>query len=211
MTILRGIYNRYLKTEFLNVKFRKHNKHNKISFSYVNKIDNVIAGKYSYGIINLYDFKNGSKLIIGNCCSIARNVTFCLGGEHNYKAISTFPFENVNDDKITSSSKGDIVIGDDVWIGMNSTILSGVKIGKGAVIAAGSIVTEDVDEFCIYGGVPAKFIKKRFDDSVIKKIKSIDYSKINDSNISEVAKLLNCTIDVNRLDDMLKDLDKILN
>lgn len=211
MKILKNIYNKYLKTELLNMRFRKNNKNNKISFSYVNEINNIVVGNYSYGVINLFDFKNGSKLIIGNCCSFARNVTFCLGGEHDYKTLSTFPFENVYSNKITSFSKGDIIIEDDVWIGMNSTILSGVKIGKGAIIAAGSVVTEDVEQYCIYGGVPAKFIKKRFNDDIIAKVKNIDYSKINDNNISEVANLLNCTIDPDYIDDILKKIDQILN
>lgn len=74
-------------------------------------------------------------------------------------------------------SKGDIIV-DDVWFGGDATIMSGVHIGKGAVIAAGAVVTKDVPPYAIVGGVPAKIIKYRFNENVIKKIIKIDFNKL---------------------------------
>lgn len=72
-------------------------------------------------------------------------------------------------------SKGDVIIGNDVWVGMNSMILSGVHIGNGAIIAAGAIVTKDVEPYSIVGGNPARVIKKRFDDTIIKRMEEIEW------------------------------------
>lgn len=80
-------------------------------------------------------------------------------------------------------SKGSIVIKDDVWVGANSLILSGVTIGQGAVVAAGSVVTKDVPPYAIVGGNPAKIIRYRFEEKIIKKLLKIDYSKINPDKI----------------------------
>lgn len=83
-----------------------------------------------------------------------------MSGEHNYSCFSTYPFHRyVIDGSFESISKGPIILEDDVWIGENCIILSGVKIGQGAVIAAGAIVTNDIPPYAIAGGVPAKVIK----------------------------------------------------
>lgn len=76
-----------------------------------------------------------------------------------------------------TQAKGNIIVNDDVWIGDSALILSGVEIGQGAVIAAGAVVTEDVPPYAVVGGVPAKVIKYRFRDDVIKELVKIDYAK----------------------------------
>lgn len=101
-----------------------------------------------------------SNLIIGKYCSIALEVKFFLGGNHRMDRVSTWIHPSVEDDNLRSS--GNITIGNDVWIGYNATIMSGVTIGDGAVIAANSTVVKDVPPYSITGGNPAKHIKHRF-------------------------------------------------
>lgn len=125
---------------------------------------------------------NGDRLIIGKFCSIACGAKFMFtSGNHSMKSLSnyTFPifFEEwgLNAKDITSAwdNKGDIVIGNDVWIGYEAIIMSGVRIGDGAVIASRAVVTKDVPPYTIVGGVPAKQIRKRFNDEVIDKLINI--------------------------------------
>jgi len=136
-------------------------------------------GEFTYGVPQIFDWEEGAKLIIGKFCSIADNVKIFLGGEHRTDWITTFPFsaKEFNDlfpeaKKIKGhpKTKGDVIIGNDVWIGYGAIILSGVKIGDGAVIGAGSIVTKDVLPYTIVAGNPAKIIRKRFSDQNIKKL-----------------------------------------
>ena len=122
---------------------------------------------------------NQDKLIIGKFCSIACGAKFLLNSSnHTQRSLSTYPFpiffEEWGLDKANVKSawdnKGDIVIGNDVWIGYEAVILSGVHIGDGAVIATRAVVTRDVPPYTIVGGIPAKAIKKRFDDATIAKL-----------------------------------------
>ncbi|QDO94174.1 CatB-related O-acetyltransferase [Formosa sediminum] len=136
-------------------------------------------GEGTYGNIRVLDYNEGTTLKIGNYSSIAANVTILLGGEHDYNLISTYPFYSLSKDNSLlgkdRESKGDVEIGHDVWIGTNVTILSGVKIGTGAIIGAGSVVTKNIPEFAIYAGSPARFIKMRFDEDQINKIKKMEW------------------------------------
>jgi acetyltransferase-like isoleucine patch superfamily enzyme len=132
----------------------------------------ITVGDYTYEVNNntVLLFKKNDSVVIGKFCSIAAGVRIIASGEHNYKAISTFPFyahylkKNVEKDTLT---KGNVIIGNDVWIGANAVILSGVTIGDGAVIGAGSIVTKDVPPYAIVFGVPAKLTKYRFNQDII--------------------------------------------
>lgn len=109
------------------------------------------------------------KLVIGDYVQIAPGVQIIMGGNntHNPKFISTYPFLNKEALKRSFEEKGDTVIGNDVWIGMNSMLMPGVKIGDGAIIAAQSVVTKDVAPYSLVGGNPAKLIKNRFSESEI--------------------------------------------
>jgi virginiamycin A acetyltransferase len=137
------------------------------------------VGKYTYGAPIVKDWHQGSTLKIGDFSSIAENVTILLGGNHPTEWISSFPFGIVFDEfkekhyNYPKLSKGSVIIGNDVWIGLNTTILSGVTIGDGAIVAAGSIVTKNVEPYAIVGGNPAKVIKKRFSDEAISKLLTI--------------------------------------
>jgi virginiamycin A acetyltransferase len=114
------------------------------------------------------------KLSIGKFCCIADGVRILLGGEHNYRNVSSYPFDNLfirfKQLGPTVKTKGDVVIGNDVWIGHSAMILSGVTIGDGAVIGAGSVVTRDVKPYAIACGNPAHIIKYRFNKYVIQRL-----------------------------------------
>jgi acetyltransferase-like isoleucine patch superfamily enzyme len=129
--------------------------------------DNVTIGDYTYVIgPNTYI----AEAVIGKFCSIARNVTIgpC---DHDYHWVSTHPFISSEFYKFIACEKpwpqkDAPVIGNDVWIGMNSVVLRGIRIGHGAVIAAGSVVTHDVDPYSIVAGVPSRHLKYRFPEHV---------------------------------------------
>ena len=143
---------------------------------------NIIVGDFTYfsdtdfeaHVLHHYDF-NGDKLIIGKFCQIASGVKFIMNGaNHQMNTVSTFPFYIFNgwQQNIPSLSdlplKGDTIIGNDVWIGQNATILPGVHIGDGAIIGMNSTVGSDVSPYTIVAGNPIKEIRKRFDDELIE-------------------------------------------
>lgn len=145
-----------------------------------------------------YPYVNSDKLIIGKFCSIACNAKFIFNSaNHTLKSLSTYPFpifpeewDSTMDITEAWDNKGDIVIGNDVWIGYDAVIMSGVHIGDGAIIGTRALVTKDVPPYSIVGGMPAKIIRKRFDDSLIEallKIKWWDWSteKIR-KNLSDI-------------------------
>jgi acetyltransferase-like isoleucine patch superfamily enzyme len=138
-------------------------------------------GKFTYGTPIIYDYRGGAgDLKIGNYCSITNDTVIFLGGEHKIEWVTTYPFSafsdkwpNAKNIKGHPNSKGDVIIGNDVWIGHGVTILSGVTIGDGAVIGAGSVVIKDIEPYTIAGGSPARPIRKRFSDEVIRKLLKI--------------------------------------
>lgn len=141
------------------------------------KNPNIIVGDFTYiadsefesHVTHLYPWNN-DKLVIGKFCQIAAGVEFVMNGaNHQMNAVSTFPFYTLAgwDMKAPAPEdmplKGDTVIGNDVWIGQNATILPGVHIGDGAIIGASSVVGSDVEPYTIVAGNPAQFIRNRFD------------------------------------------------
>ncbi len=135
---------------------------------------------------------NGDRLIIGKFCSIACGARFLFtSGNHAMQSLSTYPFPIFFDEwdlpanriRDAWDNKGDTVIGNDVWIGYEAVILSGVTIGNGAIIGARAVVTKDVPPYTIVGGIPAKPIRRRFDDATIERLEALrwwdwDYEKI---------------------------------
>lgn len=127
---------------------------------------------------------NHDKLIIGKFCSIACGARFIFNcANHTLNSLSTYTFPlffeewdlNVKDISSAWDNKGDITIGNDVWIGYEAVIMSGVTIGDGAIIGTRALVTKDVPSYTIVGGVPAKPIRKRFDDKTIEKLLQIKW------------------------------------
>lgn len=127
---------------------------------------------------------NHDQLIIGKFCSIACGATFLFNSaNHRQSALSTYTFPlfyeewQLDKQEVTSAwdNKGDIIIGNDVWIGYEATILSGVRIGDGAIIGARALVTKDVPAYTVVGGVPAKDLKQRFDPSTIQKLQQLQW------------------------------------
>lgn len=149
-------------------------------------IENVYVGAKTYGELNVISFDSKSKVLIGCYCSIAQNVRFIVDADHNIDTLSTYPFKvkALNLVNAEAISKGDIIVGDDVWIGFGSTILSGVRIGQGAVIAAGALVTKDVPPYAVAGGVPAKVIKYRFNEKTIEKFLKFDFTQLDRETIA---------------------------
>lgn len=155
---------------------------------------NIIVGEYSYyddmdgaekfedHVTHHYEFI-GDKLIIGKFCAIAKGIEFVMNGaNHRMCSVTTYPFNIMGGgwEQFTPALedlplKGDTVVGNDVWIGQNVTVMPGVNIGDGAIIAANSVVTKDIPAYCVAGGNPCKIIKKRFDDELISYLQEIKW------------------------------------
>ena len=168
--------------------------HNKLCFlKNIVTNPNIIVGDYTYyddfedvqnfekNVKYHFDFV-GDKLIIGKFCMIASGAQFIMnGGNHLTNAISSYPFSIFGGDWANAMQgksypyKGDVIVGNDVWIGYNATILAGVRIGDGAIIAANATVVKDVEPYSIVGGNPARLIKKRFSDETISNLLEIKW------------------------------------
>lgn len=154
---------------------------------------NIIVGDYTYydDFENVENFEKnikyhfdfiGDKLIIGKFCMIASNVTFIMNGaNHLTDSITSYPFAIFGHDWSNAMegksypTKGDTIVGNDVWIGYNSTIMPGIRIGDGAIIATNSTITKDVEPYTIVGGNPAKEIRKRFTEKETIKLLEIKW------------------------------------
>ncbi len=156
----------------------------------------VTVGRHCYGIPSVQVFPgNHSRLVIGNYVSIAEEVSILLGGDHPTQWVSTHPLrirfglEGAYEDG-TPSSKGDVRIGSDVWMAHRVTILSGISIGDGAIIAAGSVVTKDVPPYAIVGGVPGTVIRYRFDAPTVSALLAIGWWNWPDAQVMAAVPLL---------------------
>jgi len=159
-------------------------------------------GKGTYGVPEIYDWNEGSTLIIGSYCSISSNVKIYLGGHHRSDWISTYPFpafiNKAKSIKNFGGTNGDVIIGSDVWICANVIILSGVTIGNGAVIANGSVVTKNVKDYEVVGGNPAKHIKYRFTHGTIHELLNIAWWDWEQNEIENIPEML-CSDNINML------------
>jgi acetyltransferase-like isoleucine patch superfamily enzyme len=183
-TLLNIVW-RQIKLNRFQRKWNKHNPHNCTIPMRVFPKEVVNVGNNSYGELNIITYNNKTHLNIGNFVSIAENVSFLLDVEHHIDCVSTYPFMEkiIDSNRIEAFSKGDIIVDDDVWIGYGATILSGVHIGQGAVIAAGAVVVKDVPACAIVGGVPAKIIRYRFNKEIADGVREISFSRISDSDV----------------------------
>jgi len=152
-------------------------------------------GEGSTGNPKVLDWRSGSKLKIGRYCSIAPGVTlFVDNGEHHTDWVSTHALTRLNKNKKDRrgrvATRGDMIIGNDVWIGDAAVVMSGVKIGDGAVIGARSLVVQDVPPFAIVSGVPARFLKFRFTSEQIEALQKIAWWNWSEDQIREAMPLI---------------------
>ena len=163
---------------------------------------------YTYGGCEIIKFENTNiHLTVGNFCSIAKNVRAYLdnGIGHDTTFVSTFPFGNIHQDifpnvnNLSKNSKGNITIGNDVWISENVTIMSGITIGDGAVIACNSHIVKNIEPYSLVGGNPAKFIKYRFNPKQIEKLLEIKWWNWSEEQINFFLPLI-CS---NNVDDFI--------
>lgn len=181
------------------------------------KSPNILIGDYTYyddpegaaeferHVTHHYDFL-GDRLIIGKFCAIARGVEFVMNGaNHRIGSVTTYPFNIMGNgwEKVTPALsdlpfKGDTVVGNDVWIGQNVTVLPGVHIGDGAIIAASAVVAKDVPPYTIVGGNPARVIRKRFDNELIAYLLELKWWDWSTEKIFENLDML-CSADLGRI------------
>lgn len=176
----------FLKLYVQAKNWRDANRHNRTAIKNLFDQTLVSVGNYTYGPLTVLANTRQAKLRIGHFCSIGGDVLFVLSSDHPTDHISTYPFKvKVNGEEAEATTKGDITIDDDVWIGQRVIILSGVHIGQGAVVAAGAVVTRDVPPYVIVGGVPAGVIRYRFNQNIIEKLLQIDYSRLDKNMVKE--------------------------
>ena len=175
-----------VKLKFFQMKWKKDNPYNQTvpTCAFLSQL--VSVGQGTYGGLNVLTYDEKTRLAIGHYCSIGPGVAFIPSADHYLNHISTYPFlvKTLGKD-FEGVSKGDIIIDDDVWIGYGATILSGVHIGQGAVIAAGAVVTKDVPPYAVVAGVPAKVIKYRFRQEVIDYLLTFNYQKLDQELVRE--------------------------
>ena len=165
-------------------QWRKANAHNGTYVKSPFDMSLVRVGQKTYGCIDVHLANETGRLEIGSYCSIAEEVRFLVSADHPLDHISTFPFRvHCLQHAKEGICKGDIIVEDDVWIGYRSTILSGVRIGQGAVVAAGSVVTKDVPPYAIVGGVPAKVLRYRFPEELRNVLLQVDFNCLDEEMI----------------------------
>lgn len=177
------------------------------------KNPNIIVGDYTYydDFEDVYNFEKnvkyhfdfiGDKLIIGKFCMIASDVTFIMNGaNHLSESISSYPFAIFGKDWSNAMEgknypvKGDTIIGNDVWIGYKASVMPGIQIGDGAIIAANSVVTKNVAPYSIVGGNPATEIRKRFSEEQIEQLLELKWWDWDIEKITQnLQKLTNCDL-----------------
>lgn len=174
--ILRTFYRQYAFARFQKA-WRKRNAHNRTVAMTTFPMECVEVGNGTYGELHILShFPEVEKLAIGNYVSMAPNVRFILSGNHQTQTLSTYPILSTlgkTHHPKDSLSKGPIIVEDEAWIGYGAIILSGVTLGKGCIVAAGSVVTRSIPPYAIAGGNPARVIRYRLPEEVIPIVKDI--------------------------------------
>ena len=177
---------------------------------------NIVVGDYTYyddprgpeyfeaNVLYHFEFNN-DRLVIGKYCSIAAEVRFIMnGGNHPTDWLTTFPFPVFGHGWEAAMpdawpARGDTVVGNDVWFGYAAMVMPGIRIGDGAIIAAGSVVTRDVPPYAIVGGNPAEIIRYRFDEATIARLCELKWWDWDPATVTRNAKAL-CRGDIDGLD-----------
>lgn len=189
------------------------------------KAPNISIGDYTYYddaedpagfeknnvLFNYPEF--GDRLIIGKFCAIASGVRFIMGpANHRISSVTTYPFhvfggawaERTPPHMDQLPRKGDTVIGNDVWIGRESVILPGVKIGDGAIVAACSVVSRDIPPYAVFGGNPARLVKMRFDQELIGLLLRFRWWDLDGEELAELLPLF-CDPDLEKVRRALRE------
>ncbi|MBP6892496.1 CatB-related O-acetyltransferase [Candidatus Babeliales bacterium] len=156
--------------------------------------------------IHVREWGEGAPLSIGKFTAIADDVTVFLGGNHHIEWITTYPFGQIHQDYFSNeditgypTTKGGVTIGNDVWIGSQAIIMSGITIGDGAVIATHSVVVKDVEPYAIVGGNPAKFIRYRFDEQTRQALLKLRWWDLEIDQIKDLLPDLCASPDIEKL------------
>jgi acetyltransferase-like isoleucine patch superfamily enzyme len=197
-----------MKLDVMQKRWREANSHNGTRLTRKCCYEKISVGRHTYGDLNVYDWgAENEALRIGHFVSIAEDVTFVLGGNHMTSGVSTYPFRvKFLGEAREATSKGPIVIRDDVWIGLKVIILSGVTVGQGAVVAAGSVVSRDVPSYSVFGGNPGRVLKYRFSDEIREELECFDFGKLSDTAIKQFAQFLSDPVDLAGLRIKLREL-----
>ena len=211
--VLRTLLSRFEKMRF-DKAWRKSNRHNETSIgSYMFPKGVVEVGHATYGLLNVQSLyvTPDEKLIIGNYVSIASDSLFLLGTNHQTETITTYPLHSklIGRTPMDALSRGPIVVEDEAWIGSNAIVMSGVSIGKGAIVAAGAIVTKDVPPYAIVGGNPAKIIRYKFSDEIVEELMSLSLIEVPvewfKANISLMYKKIESAQDVREVKSLIEE------
>ena len=153
-----------------------------------------LIGRGTYGTPQVNTWGEGTILTIGAFCSFAPGVQIFLGGEHRTDWVTTYPFNVLwkagDGIKGHPKTKGDVKIGNDVWIGSEAIIMSGVIIGDGAVVGTRAVVVTDIPPYTIAVGNPARIIRKRFNEEIIKRLLEVAWWNWENSRIEKALPLL---------------------
>ncbi len=177
--LVRRLRNR-VRLELHRFHWQSANRHNETSAVNDFTRSKVHVGEYSYGPLRVIDGDGPSQLHIGSYCSIADGVTFLLNADHAVDRLTTFPlraFVLGGNERV--KTRGDIIVEDDVWIGYGAIVLSGVRLGRGSIVAAGAIVTRDVPQYTLAAGVPARAVKNRLPADLIARASQFDLSLLS--------------------------------
>jgi len=197
-----GFWARYLERR-AKKKIRQLAKFYRGSAKFLQHYSRYEIGVGTYGLPIVHDWQEGSTLRIGSYTSIAEQVEIFLGGHHRPDWVSTYPFpamipeaEHIEGFAIT---RGDVIIGSDVWLCSKAVILSGVTIGHGAVIAAGAVVSRDVAPYSVVAGNPARHVRWRFPEDIRNALLEAAWWEWSEQEVRGVSHLL-CS---NKVDDFL--------
>lgn len=181
-------------------------------YTYYDDADDPTGFERNNVLFNYPEF--GDRLVIGKFCAIASGTQFIMGpANHRISSVTTYPFhvfggawaERTPPHLSQLPHKGDIVVGNDVWIGRESVILPGVTIGDGAIIAAYSVVTRDVVPYCVYGGNPARLLKRRFPEELTALLLDLKWWDCEPEELLELLPLL-CDPDLERVQQLVKSI-----
>ena len=211
---------------FENIKqkyFKNNFKNNQEKKTFFVKQSRVTVGEYTYGYknLNIIEYGFGSDLYIGKFTSISPGVKIFLDyGGHNLDKVSLYPFGELYneifngrlDDLNNRRNKGNVIIGNDVWIGLDVLILNGLTIGDGAVIGANSVVTKNVKPYEFVSGNPAKHIRFRFEKEIIDLLMQIKWWDLEEKTINKILPILQTKPDKKKFIETFNEIkDEIKN